>query len=205
MQERPRSSVLRIDGCFIQAVPGSRGQRTEKNIQLQLSAIYVPDTNTGCLFHRHFSGQTHHTALQRAAQTNSPDTRVRQSHVWQTCRHDSVEVNSGVFDPGYQSHTRAPRMRSRKQKHYALNVSVQEEPICMSSGCCQMSLLQRRRISRYRLHVSIMYAHLMSFSGCSELMDSCRILCVCACACVAIYVNIVVLEGGGRIGLCVKM
>lgn len=60
-----------------------------------------------------------------------------------------------------------------------------------------MSLLQRRCISRNHLHVSIMYTHLMSFSGCSELMDSCQ-FCVCARARGSTYVNIVVLEGGGE-------
>lgn len=83
-----------------------------------------------------------------------------------------------MFDPSYQRHTRSHRMRYHKQTHYAPNDSVQEESICMSSDSCYMSLLQRRCISRYRY--SVMYIHLMSFSGCtSELMDACW-FCVCA-------------------------
>lgn len=64
--------------------------------------------NTGCLFYRHFIGQTHHTLLQHAGRINKDNPKwhacayvSRQSHVWQTRTQKFEEVNSDVFDPSY--------------------------------------------------------------------------------------------------------
>lgn len=103
----------------------ARGQNTTYSVNdPQFTFQPFPHINTGCLFHRHLIGQTHHMLLLHTGQINKDSPKWHtcvsvnsRSHVWQTYTQKSQVVNSDAFDPNYQSDTRIHRMRYHKQTH----------------------------------------------------------------------------------------